>query len=99
MPDIDVTYTETCGPTWKAVAGPGRVFIFNDDTEEALVWAIAGAAAPTEASGYELPPRHGSRSGAEAIIVPGNRQLWIRSATPDVTMLGHKVVLTVAALP
>lgn len=98
MPAIDTTYEETCGPDWKAVAGPGRVFVMNDDPAESLLWAIGGATAPAFARGYALPPRHGSRSDAEAVIVPEGRKLWLRSSR-NAGPATHSVLLTVATLP
>ena len=96
MPEIDITHAATCGPNWQAVAGPGRVFIGNHAPSEMLHWAIGDATAPTLEAGYGLPPAHGQRSGAEAIVVPAGRRLWVRSSG---TATDHPVLLTVAALP
>lgn len=98
MPTIDTTYIDTCGKAWKAVAGAGRVFIGNEDGAESLLWAIGAAAPAASARGYALPPRHGARSAAEAIVVPAGRKLWLRSGG-DAPGTPHAVLLTVATLP
>lgn len=98
MPVIDETYEDTCGPTWTAIAGPGRVFIANRASEAALFWSIGTAAPPTLTAGYALPPAHGSRSDTEAVVVPAGRRLWIRSARPA-SGAAHPVLLTIETAP
>ena len=93
MPNTDETYEHACNGAWEPIAGSGRVFLENLARGATLNWAIAGAAGPGAQRGYSLPPAHGARSGAEGLIVPAGKLLWIRGAA------GDAVAVTAETLP